>query len=63
MEIELKPCPFCGREDVEMIFCEDGCCGGKPREVACECGCWLESPEAFVNEEQMAKAWNTRTLA
>ena len=41
----LKPCPFCGSTNLEIMYCEEGCCGGKPRAVECTCGgaLWLDN--------------------
>ncbi len=55
---ELKPCPFCGGVDVEIIHCEDGCCGAKPRLMECKCGCslWVSAN----NDKEAIETWNTR---
>lgn len=64
MVIELKPCPFCGRE-VELsggpenwrptFYDPDS--GGDPYQIICECGCcfgWSYDVEEIVDK------WNRR---
>jgi len=55
---ELKPCPFCGGEDIEIVHCEEGCCGAKPRLMECKCGCslWVSAQ----NDNEAIATWNTR---
>jgi len=56
--VALSPCPFCGSEKVEVVYCDEFCCGGKPRHVSCECGCELWGEWQTV--EQCVARWNTR---
>lgn len=56
--IVMLPCPFCGREEVEIVQCEEGCCGAKPRWIQCECGCELGG--TWSDDCEAVAAWNSR---
>ena len=54
---DFKPCPFCGGEDIELVYCDPGCCS-LVRWIECdECGCELPVES---NEESAIKMWNNR---
>jgi hypothetical protein len=67
-KIELKPCPFCGGDKINMgAFSISPDC-----YISCECGAMIELEVAWgkkMNEKQhdkkcskaLVKAWNTRT--
>jgi hypothetical protein len=48
---ELKPCPFCGKEQSEKNFFS---CDGYPQA----CGCW----ETTHTGEEACEVWNTRPI-
>lgn len=52
---ELKPCPFCGNEDVALKYERDEDC------ILCS-RCFTEGPYCDSGEEAIA-AWNRRSLA
>lgn len=56
--IVLLPCPFCGSEKIDVVCCEEDCCGAKPRHISCECGCefWGE----WQTVEHASLSWNSR---
>lgn len=54
----LKPCPFCGCQELEMFMCEVECCGGQPRSVECPCGATLSGN--WKTEEIAIAEWNKR---
>ena len=54
----LKECPFCGSTEVEIVHCEEDCCGAKPRWIQCVCGCELGG--SWNNDEEAINTWNTR---
>lgn len=55
---EMKPCPFCGGEDLKVYSLH-----GAGAWVACR-GCGLESPtETGVTHAQAIEYWNTRLAA
>lgn len=59
---KLKPCPWCGSR-VSIMYCDEGCCGAKPRGVECdnrECGFDLFSVSADDDSQAIAQ-WNSRT--
>ena len=49
----LKPCPFCGSEDVEIGWF------GKDGEAAICLGCGSAGPQ-YTNREKVIAAWNRR---
>jgi hypothetical protein len=51
MSEELKPCPFCGKEQSEENFFS---CDGYPQA----CGCW----ETTHSGEEAVNVWNTRPI-
>lgn len=56
-----KPCPFCGGA-VEIVFCDEGCCGARPRWIAClneSCGLECYGVNARTTEEAWAQ-WDNR---
>jgi hypothetical protein len=55
--MKLKPCPFCNGKP-KITFCEEECCGAKPRWVRCKCGFFLFA--TCDTEEEAIKIWNTR---
>ena len=60
--MKLKPCPFCGGENLFVQDNEDGEVGYKPSAwwVQCEeIGCECEGPYR-KNTEDAKKAWNER---
>lgn len=68
-EVELKPCPFCGKkidikkdvydpsEDWHPTF-SDPDSGGDPITICCKCG--LEFRTGTYDWEEFVKAWNRR---
>lgn len=54
----LTPCPFCGTSDAEIVYCEEGCCGAKPRWIQCPCGCELAGN--WTTDEDAVKQWEGR---
>ena len=64
--INLKPCPFCGREVAVHGGPEewtptfyDPDSGGDPYCIVCECGCSFEI--GYCELEELVEAWNRRT--
>ena len=51
-------CPFCGGHDLEIVFCDIDCCGGKPRWIQCNCGAELGG--SWNTLEEAIAAWNHR---
>lgn len=56
--IPLLPCPFCGSGDIDIIHCEEDCCGAKPRLIECQCGCELSGN--WADDTSAIAAWNRR---
>lgn len=56
----LKPCPFCGGQNVFILECEVDCCGAKPRSIECDCGCILMLGTCDTEQEAIT-AWNRRS--
>lgn len=56
---QLLPCPFCNSKEIEIVRCEEECCGAKIRYFACNCGCekWVSDK---CSDEQAVIEWNTR---
>lgn len=54
-KIELKPCPFCGSDDV---FCSQGQ-EGEHYVECCDCGAKIET---YKGVEDAVKAWNRRAI-
>jgi Lar family restriction alleviation protein len=52
---KLKPCPFCGRTDLEIVKFHDRCYA-----IVCKCGC--ESPHDSVSEAGVIRIWNRRRI-
>lgn len=57
MSEKLKPCPFCGSEDVKMgsrgnTFCTD-------IYIKCHCGAKVQICEEY-GEEELINRWNRR---
>ncbi len=55
--VRLKPCPFCGSEDVRIG--STGCSIGVDIYVKCSCGSKVQICEEY-GEEELIKRWNTR---
>lgn len=53
---KLRPCPFCGGEDIEIVFCDPGCCDNA-RFISCECGAELN---VDCSESKAIEKWNNR---
>jgi len=54
--MRMKPCPFCARENIEVVKFHDTCyC------VACNCG--AEAPGNSVSENGAIRIWNRRRTA
>lgn len=58
----LKPCPFCGNEEIEIMHCHTPAVDPKKREpyfpIGCpNCGCWIDGNET---ERDAIEAWNRR---
>lgn len=45
----------CGREPY-IVYCDEGCCGGQPRWVDCDCGMLFEVDAG--TEEEAIQQWN-----
>ncbi len=54
---ELKPCPFCGSENVRMG--SRGCSFGVDIYIKCDCGAKVQIMEE-IGEEELVKRWNNR---
>lgn len=52
LETVLKPCPFCGNEEVEMLECVG-------TSIMCCPKCYTTGPEGNTVEEAIEK-WNRR---
>lgn len=52
-KIELKPCPFCGSEDIRMG--STGCSIGVDIYIKCNCGAKIQ-----ICEEELINRWNRR---
>jgi len=58
MNAVMDPCPFCGHSFMEIDYCEEGCCGAKPRSIQCPCGCELSGH--WRDDNESIAAWNER---
>lgn len=56
-EVKLKPCPFCGSEDVEL---NSYLIGNKYLFFVTDTECLADGP-VFGTEEEAIAAWNRRT--
>ena len=55
---ELKPCPFCGCDEVEAIFAYED---GKKMGVYLYCtGCLVEQGVLYKAQKEAKEAWNRR---
>lgn len=55
---ELKPCPFCGGEDIHIGWTDFD---SGVIFVECEtCGMYCEPKDCYANEPKAIAAWNTR---
>lgn len=58
MQIELKPCPFCGHAEIRIRPVDD------PKNIGGFLGVWCETCRATMatdcNENELVKRWNTR---
>ena len=52
---ELKPCPFCGSEKINIWNCND-----KSDSAWCQCESCLASTSVEETEEEAIEAWNRR---
>ena len=59
--IVMLPCPFCGGEEFETVYCDEDCCGAKPRWIQCPCGAELGG--IWNSDDDANRAWNTRLVA
>lgn len=58
IDLDLKPCPFCGSKDVELRAGINTVAFNNAYQVACNnCGC---RTGLSVHDAETAKAWNTR---
>lgn len=57
--ITLKPCPFCGSENVEFIPNEEQAIDNTKTGFILCFGCGF-STDTFYSERHAAKAWNRR---
>jgi Lar family restriction alleviation protein len=55
---ELKPCPFCGSEELGSFSVDDPESDENYEQVTCD-GCDMMGPES-LNREQSAAKWNHR---
>lgn len=53
MSDDLKPCPFCGSDDIRLA-------GVKPHHYHRCHGCGCDGPIFFTTPEASADAWNRR---
>jgi len=53
--MKLKPCPFCGRTNVEIFEWNE-----KLFSIVCKCGC--ESPRDSVSKVGIIRIWNRRRI-
>ena len=51
---ELKPCPFCGGDNITDVFIRDG-----RRVICCDCGAAIHAYQPNATEKAI-KAWNIR---
>lgn len=56
-DMSLKPCPFCGSENVRMG--STGCSIGVDIYIKCDCGAKVQICEEY-GEEELIKRWNKR---
>ena len=57
MSDKLKPCPFCGSEDITIGYCLRG---DKTREAYIECIECGASGYPYTKEKKAIDAWNRR---
>lgn len=55
---DLKPCPFCGGSEIEIVYCDQYCCGAKPIWIQCLCGCELAG--MWNTDSEAIASWNQR---
>jgi hypothetical protein len=56
---KLIPCPFCGKKDkIEITYCDEFCCGARPRWINCDCGCQLYGN--WYSNDDLINSWNDR---
>lgn len=53
-EIKLKPCPFCGSEEIEIIGV------GRDWEYTVKCNSCNAGTDYFINKKEAKEAWNRR---
>lgn len=63
MSEELKPCPFCGSTDIDIVRCDDGCCGALIRWFeCCSCGCEKPPDKSHPTDNEAIESWNRRSI-
>ena len=58
--VVMLPCPFCGGDEFETVYCDEDCCGAKPRWIQCPCGAELGG--TWNSDDDANRAWNTRLV-
>lgn len=55
---ELKPCPFCGSDDVDLV---NASLDGDNWGVVCrDCDVWMDNRLEDMTKEQAIELWNRR---
>lgn len=65
MDYNLKPCPFCGEDDLKIFISSIRDHNGKPTKdnnhfVTCRGDCFFAGPSSIVGVDDAVNKWNSR---